>query len=92
MGLRGAQPAGTLAVDSARPRRPACAGNVNPIGERSCYDEGKRAAECLTMDYHREHGQEVGMHAAWGLGGTLRTRCRWSPLNPARPRLQCHHS
>ena len=34
-------------------------GNVNPIGERSCYDEGKRAAECLTMDYHREHGQEV---------------------------------
>lgn len=35
-------------------------GNVNPIGERSCYDEGKRAAECLTMDYHREHGLEVG--------------------------------
>ena len=34
-------------------------GNVNPIGERSCYDEGKRAAECLTMDYHREHAQEV---------------------------------
>ena len=34
-------------------------GNVNPIGERSCYDEGKRAAECLTMDYHREHGLEV---------------------------------
>lgn len=33
---------------------------MNPIGERSCYDEGKRAAECLTMDYHREHGQEVG--------------------------------
>jgi UDP-glucuronate decarboxylase len=35
-------------------------GNVNPIGERSCYDEGKRAAECLTMDYHRKHGLEVG--------------------------------
>ena len=34
-------------------------GNVNPIGERSCYDEGKRAAECITMDYHREHGLEV---------------------------------
>jgi len=30
-------------------------GNVNPIGIRSCYDEGKRAAECLMMDYHREH-------------------------------------
>lgn len=34
-------------------------GNVNPIGERSCYDEGKRAAECITMDYHREHELEV---------------------------------
>mmetsp|Transcript_11580 Transcript_11580/g.32501 ORF Transcript_11580/g.32501 Transcript_11580/m.32501 type:complete len:260 (-) Transcript_11580:2339-3118(-) len=34
-------------------------GNVNCNGERSCYDEGKRAAECLTMDYHREHGLEV---------------------------------
>ena len=34
-------------------------GNVNCIGERSCYDEGKRAAECLTFDYQREHGMEV---------------------------------
>src|SRR3979490_2000311 len=32
-------------------------GNVNPIGVRSCYDEGKRVAECLMMDYHRQnHG------------------------------------
>jgi UDP-glucuronate decarboxylase len=34
-------------------------GNVNPIGIRSCYDEGKRAAECLFMDYHRMHDVEV---------------------------------
>ena len=34
-------------------------GNVNPIGERSCYDEGKRAAECLTFDYQREHNTEA---------------------------------
>lgn len=34
-------------------------GNVNCIGERSCYDEGKRAAECLTFDYQREHNLEV---------------------------------
>ena len=34
-------------------------GNVNCIGERSCYDEGKRAAETLTFDYMREHGLEV---------------------------------
>jgi UDP-glucuronate decarboxylase len=31
-------------------------GSVNPIGPRACYDEGKRAAETLFMDYHRRHG------------------------------------
>ena len=31
-------------------------GNVNPIGIRSCYDEGKRCAETLIMDYHRQYG------------------------------------
>ena len=34
-------------------------GNVNPIGLRSCYDEGKRAAETLFFDYHRQHGVDV---------------------------------
>ncbi len=34
-------------------------GNVNPIGERSCYDEGKRAAETLFMDYHKQNGVNV---------------------------------
>jgi UDP-glucuronate decarboxylase len=34
-------------------------GNVNPTGIRSCYDEGKRAAECLFCDYHRQHGVRV---------------------------------
>ncbi|WP_025322034.1 UDP-glucuronic acid decarboxylase family protein [Deferrisoma camini] len=34
-------------------------GHVNPIGVRSCYDEGKRAAECLFMDYHRQNGVDV---------------------------------
>ena len=34
-------------------------GNVNPIGPRSCYDEGKRAAETLFFDYHRQHGVRV---------------------------------
>ncbi|SMF66008.1 UDP-glucuronic acid decarboxylase family protein [Pseudobacteriovorax antillogorgiicola] len=33
-------------------------GNVNPIGPRSCYDEGKRAAETLCFDYHRVHDVE----------------------------------
>ncbi len=34
-------------------------GRVNPIGIRSCYDEGKRAAETLFFDYHRQHGLRI---------------------------------
>lgn len=34
-------------------------GNVNPIGIRSCYDEGKRCAEALFMDYHRQNGVRI---------------------------------
>ena len=34
-------------------------GNVNPVGYRSCYDEGKRCAETLFMDYHRQHGVRI---------------------------------
>src|SRR6202040_3158752 len=34
-------------------------GNVNPIGSRSCYDEGKRCAETLFFDYHRQHNLRI---------------------------------
>ena len=34
-------------------------GHVNPIGPRSCYDEGKRCAETLFFDYHRQHGLPI---------------------------------
>lgn len=34
-------------------------GKVNPIGPRACYDEGKRAAETLFFDYHRQHGMAI---------------------------------
>jgi len=34
-------------------------GNVNPIGTRSCYDEGKRCAETLFMDYHNQNGVDI---------------------------------
>ncbi len=34
-------------------------GNVNPIGERSCYDEGKRCAESLFFSYRRQHGMQI---------------------------------
>src|SRR5688500_9513839 len=41
------------------PQREEYWGNVNPIGVRSCYDEGKRCAETLFFDYHRQHGLEI---------------------------------
>ena len=41
------------------PQTEAYWGNVNPIGARSCYDEGKRCAETLFFDYHRQHNLEI---------------------------------
>ncbi len=41
------------------PQREEYWGNVNPIGPRSCYDEGKRCAETLFFDYHRQHGLRI---------------------------------
>lgn len=41
------------------PQREEYWGNVNPIGLRSCYDEGKRCAETLFFDYHRQHGLDI---------------------------------
>ena len=41
------------------PQPESYAGNVNTIGPRACYDEGKRAAEALMFDYHRVHGLEI---------------------------------
>jgi UDP-glucuronate decarboxylase len=41
------------------PQPEAYWGNVNPVGIRSCYDEGKRCAETLFFDYHRQHRVEI---------------------------------
>lgn len=41
------------------PQREDYWGNVNPIGIRSCYDEGKRVAETLMMDYHRQNDVDI---------------------------------
>src|SRR5262249_61385821 len=40
---------------AVHPQREEYWGNVNPIGPRSCYDEGKRCAETLFFDYYRQH-------------------------------------
>jgi UDP-glucuronate decarboxylase len=44
---------------SVHPQAESYWGSVNPIGPRSCYDEGKRCAETLFFDYHRQHGVDV---------------------------------
>lgn len=44
---------------SMHPQREEYWGNVNPIGLRSCYDEGKRCAETLFFDYRRQHGMRI---------------------------------
>ncbi|NND22554.1 MAG: SDR family oxidoreductase, partial [Silicimonas sp.] len=44
---------------TVHPQKESYWGNVNPIGPRACYDEGKRCAETLFFDYHRQHGLEV---------------------------------
>ena len=41
------------------PQREDYWGHVNPIGTRACYDEGKRCAETLFFDYHRQHGLQI---------------------------------
>lgn len=41
------------------PQKESYWGNVNPIGERSCYDEGKRCAETLFMDYHKQNNVKI---------------------------------
>lgn len=44
---------------SVHPQTESYWGNVNPIGIRSCYDEGKRCAETLFFDYHRQHSLDI---------------------------------
>ncbi|MFZ5610036.1 MAG: UDP-glucuronic acid decarboxylase family protein, partial [Pseudomonadota bacterium] len=44
-------------------------GNVNPIGPRSCYDEGKRCAETLFFDYHRQHGLRIRVARIFNTSG-----------------------
>ena len=41
------------------PQQESYWGNVNPLGPRACYDEGKRAAETLFFDYHRQHKVDI---------------------------------
>ena len=48
-----------MEIPEQHPQTESYWGHVNPIGIRSCYDEGKRIAETLCMDYHRQNGIKV---------------------------------
>ena len=56
---------------SVHPQKEDYWGNVNPIGLRSCYDEGKRCAETLFFDYHRQHQMEVKVARIFNTYGPL---------------------
>ena len=61
-------------------------GNVNPIGPRSCYDEGKRCAETLFFDYHRQNQLRIKVIRIFNTYGP-----RMHPERRPR-RLQLHHA
>lgn len=50
-------------------------GNVNPNGIRSCYDEGKRVAESLMFEYHRNHGTEIRIARIFNTYGPKMDKC-----------------
>ena len=52
-------PVRSMAIPEIHPQVESYRGSVNPIGIRACYDEGKRAAETLFMDYHRSNKVDV---------------------------------
>ncbi len=58
---------------NVHPQREDYWGNVNPIGPRSCYDEGKRLAETLMMDYHRQNGVDIRIARIFNTYGP----CMW---------------
>jgi len=57
-------------TDGHHPQQESYWGNVNPIGIRSCYDEGKRCAETLFFDYHRKHGVDIRVVRIFNTYGT----------------------
>ena len=64
------------------PQRESYWGNVNTIGTRSCYDEGKRAAETLARDYHCEYGVDVRMVRRTAASSPT-SSCRRCAANPS---------
>ena len=69
-------------------------GNVNPIGPRSCYDEGKRCAETLFFDYHRQHKLRIKVARIFNTYGPRMHPQRWPrglELHRAGPARRADH-
>jgi len=77
------------------PQKETYWGHVNPIGKRSCYDEGKRFAEALLMAYHDRRGVRTRL-AAFSIRTAADARRRWPGVaklhqpGPRRPALTVH--
>lgn len=56
------------------PQKETYYGNVNPIGIRACYDEGKRVAESLCFDFHRQHGTRIKVVRIFNTYGSFMER------------------
>ena len=70
---------------SVHPQREDYWGNVNPIGPRSCYDEGKRCAETLFFDYRRQHNLPIKVARIFNTyGPPMHPNGRWQKV-PVRP-------
>jgi UDP-glucuronate decarboxylase len=63
---------------TVHPQHEGYLGQVNPIGPRACYDEGKRCAETLFFDYHRQHGLDIKVARIFNTYGPR------TPLNDGR--------
>jgi UDP-glucuronate decarboxylase len=65
-------------------------GNVNPIGPRSCYDEGKRCAETLFFDYWRQHKLPIKIARIFNTYGPQRWPCGLKLCRPGPTRTRYH--
>ena len=73
------------------PQREDYWGHVNPIGRRACYDEGKRCAETLFFDYHRQHDLQIKVVRIFNRHSPDDIQIRGNRTTAPSPRELCSH-
>ena len=71
------------------PQKETYHGSVNPIGPRACYDEGKRIAEALFFDYHRQHQVDIKVARIFNTYGPRMTDFGRGPHRWEQPKPEC---